>query len=473
VGRFAKVRRGSFLIALVLVLVLGAVSPGASSGSGPTARVGAIYFDGWACPLSNFHFNGLLSGSFATREPLDGWRDNSVESMRTQLTWAHQDGIGFFLFDWYRENVDPCLDVALQNYKSLSEHHGVGFALLLVNNDVFAISPTEWPLFAERWVTEDFLNPDYERVDGKPLFVILDTTLFRQAMGGTAGVNAALATLRAAAQQHGLPGVFIVGGRGTGYSNIDCFPQCDGTDGGPDGLRRETYNALSEYNSPGTPVPRSGERPYSELVTAVEEEWQRFAQVSPVPWIPSVTDGWDPRPWDERPFGDLFWFTRTPAQVAAFVQDAIGWLASNPSMHVGASSAPPLVLVEAWNELGEGSFLIPTKQDRYAYGQALASTLGLSWTATHARRVAMRWNGTQATGMLAVLDDWTPCDVGSVKIERKVRTTWVTARTTATRPGGAFVVTLPPRGVYRARVLRTARYLQTCGPAVSAPVKAG
>jgi len=30
---------------------------------------------------------------------------------------AHEDGIGFFLFDWYRENVDPCLDVALQNYK--------------------------------------------------------------------------------------------------------------------------------------------------------------------------------------------------------------------------------------------------------------------------------------------------------------------------------------------------------------------
>ena len=469
VGRFVTVRGRSFLIALV-ALVLAGAAPGANRESEPTARVGAIYFDGWACPVSNFHFKGLLSGPFAARKPLNGWRDNSVESMRTQLTWAHQDGIGFFLFDWYRENVDPCLDIALQNYKSLSDHHGVGFALLLVHNDVFAISPQEWPAFAERWVTEDFLNPDYERVDGKPLFVILDTTLFRQEMGGTPGVNAALAILRETAERHGLPGVFIVGGRYTAYGNIDCFPQCDATDGGPTGLRLERYDALSEYNSAGTALPRNGARVYSELVAAVRDEWRRFAQVSPVPWIPSVTDGWDPRPWDERPFGYLFWFTRTPAEVTAFVEDAIAWLRDNPSMHVGAASAPPLVLIEAWNELGEGSFVIPTVQDRYTYGRALASMLGLRWAAGHERRLAMTSNDTEAMGTLTVLDDWTPCDVASVKIERKLRSKWVTARTTTTRPGGAFAVTVRRSGVYRARVSRGPRYGQTCGPAVSGPV---
>jgi hypothetical protein len=472
VGRFVSVIRASFLVAL-FALVLAGAAPGSRREAGPAARVGAIYFDGWACPLSNFHFKGLISGQFAAREPLNGWRDNSVESMRTQLTWAHQDGIGFFLFDWYRENVDPCLNVALQNYKSLGDHHGVGFALLLVNDNVDAISPQEWPAFAERWVTEDFLNPDYERVDGKPLFVILDTTGFRQQMGGTAGVNAALAALREAAQRHGLPGVFVVGGRYTAYGNIECFPQCDATDGGPNGLRLEHYDALSEYNSAGTPVPRGGSRPYRELTSAVEDEWRRFAQLSPFPWIPSVTDGWDPRPWDERPFGYLFWFTRTPAEVAAFVQDAIAWLRDDPSMRVGAASAPPLVLIEAWNELGEGSFLIPTEQDRYGYGRALASILGVPWTAVHARRITMTLNGIAATGTLTVLDDWTPCDVSVVKIERKLRGKWVLVRATTTRPGGAFAVTLRRGRIYRARVSHAGRYGQTCGPALSAPVAAG
>ncbi len=67
-----------FLIALV-ALVLAGAAPGANRESEPTARVGAIYFDGWACPLSNFHFKGLLSGPFAARKPLNGWRDNSIE----------------------------------------------------------------------------------------------------------------------------------------------------------------------------------------------------------------------------------------------------------------------------------------------------------------------------------------------------------------------------------------------------------
>jgi hypothetical protein len=185
-----------------------------------------------------------------------------------------------------------------------------------------------------------------------------------------------------------------------------------------------------------------------------------------------VTDGWDPRPWDERPFGDLFWFTRTPAEVAAFLQDAIAWLRANPSMHVGAASAPPLVLIEAWNELGEGSFVIPTERDRNAYGRALASMLGLPWAPSHARRLVMTSNGTDATGTLSVLDDWTPCDVASVKIERKLRGKWVMARTTTTRPGGAFAISLRS-GHYRARVTRSTRYFQTCGPSVSAPLAVG
>jgi hypothetical protein len=220
-------------------------------------------------------------------------------------------------------------------------------------------------------------------------------------------------------------------------------------------------------------VPRSGARPYSELVTAVRDEWRRFAQMSPVPWIPSATVGWDPRPWDERAFGELFWFARTPAEVAAFVQNAIAWVRENPSMHIGATSEPPLVLIEAWNELGEGSFVIPTERDRYAYGRALASMLGLPWATGHARRLVMTSTGTEAIGTLTVLDDWAPCDVATVKIERKRRGRWVTARTTMTRPGGAFAVSLRLSAVYRARVSRGPRYGQTCGPAVSEPVAGG
>ena len=459
-------------LCVLALLVLLPIQSGSAATSEPAARVGAVYFDGWACPLSNFHFNGLVDGPYTGRQPLYGWRDNSRESMRTQLTWAHQDGIGFFLFDWYRENVDPCLNVAHDNYLALRDHHGVGFALLYVNHDPFGVSPAEWPAFAEQWVTNDFSNPDYEKVDGKPLFVVYDTTLFRQQQGGTAGVNAALEELRAAARQHGLPGVFVVGGRYTDWLNIGCFPACEATDGGPGGLPLEHYDALSEYASLGAAVPSDGARPYGDLVAATKAEWDRYAEASRIPWIPSVTDGWDPRPWDEQPYGNLFWFTRTPEQVAAFVREAIGWVQAHPSMQVGASSTPPLVLLEAWNELGEGGYVLATKEDGYAYGTALAGALGLPWSTVHARRVTVSAANGVLTGTVQVLDDWTPCDVASVRIERRVHGAWTRMRTEQTRPGGAYSIRLPHRrAVYRAVLSQTLRYRQTCAHASSAAVR--
>ena len=242
-------------------------------------------------------------------------------------------------------------------------------------------------------MTRDFLQPDYLRIGGRPLLVILDTTLFRQQQGGTAGVNAALATLQNAAHQHGLPGVFVVGGRYTDYLNADCFPGCVGTDGGPTGLAQEGYDGLTEYAYTGVLAPIDGPRPYSDVVTAKELNWEQFAQKSPVPYIPSIMDGWDPRPWDERPYGHLFWFVRTPAEVGGFLRDAIAWVDAHPTMRIEPAPAPPLVLVEAWNELGEGGYLLPTDADGYRYGQALAGAFGLAWAPPPRHTLTVRLSG--------------------------------------------------------------------------------
>jgi hypothetical protein len=354
---------------------------------------------------------------------------------------------------------------------ALGDHHDVGFAVLYVNHDPFGVSPEEWPAFAEQWVTNDFLNPDYERIDGKPLFVVFDTTLFREQQGGTAGVNAALETLRQTAIRHGLPGVFVVGGRYTDFLNVGCFPECDATDGGPGGLSLEHYDALTEYASTGALPPVDGQRPYGDFVTAERANWDRFAQASPVPYIPSAMDGWDPRPWGERPYGRLFWFRRTPEEVGGLLKDAITWVGAHPSMHVGPPSSPPLVLLEAWNELGEGGYVLPTDADGYAYGHALAGALGTSWNTQHARHFSLMNRGRVLTGVLTVDDHWTPCEVASLRLQRRLRGTWTTARRTATRPGGSFSVRLPTRaGRYRMSTSQSTRYRQTCGAASSLAV---
>ena len=138
------------LTALAVLAAAGSVHvPTVPAASG--ARVGAFYFDGWAGPLSNFHFVGLLDGAFTGREPLYGWRDDTLDSMRTQLAWAHQVGIRFFLFDWYYSPAagNGPLNSAHDNYLRLRNHDGVRYALMYVNQEGFVIPPDYW----RRWPT--------------------------------------------------------------------------------------------------------------------------------------------------------------------------------------------------------------------------------------------------------------------------------------------------------------------------------
>ena len=52
-----------------------------------------------------------------------------------------------------------------------------------------------------------------------------------------------------------------------------------------------------------------------------------------------------------------------------------------PSDAGGTRATPPVVLMQSWNEVGEGSYLVPTDADGYGYMQAIARSVGIPWTA--------------------------------------------------------------------------------------------
>src|SRR5215813_6695838 len=98
---------------------------------------------------------------------------------------------------------------------------------------------------------------------------------------------------------------------------------------------------------------------------------------SSLPFISTAMAGWDPRPSNETEAvsGDLMWYSRTPQKFSTFVSDAIAWATSNPQLRPEPSPTPPLVLIEAWNEFGEGSYILPTVGDNTSSGDALAAML--------------------------------------------------------------------------------------------------
>jgi hypothetical protein len=348
----------------------------AAASTQSKARFGAYYFDGWTGPLTNFHFQGLPLGPYQDRQPLVGWQDAGQCAVEEQLAWAHNFGIDFFVFDWYF-NVqvnDPGenLNSALQITHALPDRHGMQYAILYVDSPPFDVNPANWTSAVNEWVSY-MSDSAYVRINGIPVLFVLNVGGVLQDFGSDAAVATALGQLRAAAQAQGLPGVYIVGGFGVpdgtlGQNSLGAGFSIAKTDG---------YDAVAMYNYPFAPTPVNGMVPFSTLSQAGHWTWDQAALSSSLPFIPTAMDGWDPRPWNETESttGDLMWYSRTPQDVATFAQDAITWAQSNPQLRPEPSPTPPLVLIEAWNEFGEGSHVLPTSGEGTSYGDAIAAML--------------------------------------------------------------------------------------------------
>ncbi len=352
------------------------IPPPAPAANQTKARVGAYYFDGWSGPLTNFHFQQLPLGPYQDRQPFSAWQDSSPCAVEQQLATAHNFGIDFFVFDWYFNVAvtDPGenLNSALQIMHALPDRHGMQFAILYVTGPPFDVAPADWSTAVNEWVSY-MTDPAYAQVNGEPVFFIINVGSMRQVWGTSAAVVTALGQLRAAAQAQGLPGVYIVGGFGAPDGTMGQHSLGDGFSI----AQSDGYDAIAFYGYPFAPPPVNGMLPFSTLSDAGHWMWNEATLSSPLPYIPTAMSGWDPRPWNEAEpnSGDLMWYSRTPQDVATFVQDAIAWTAANPQLRPEAAPTPPLVLIEAWNEFGEGSHIIPTAGDGTTYGDALAAML--------------------------------------------------------------------------------------------------
>lgn len=336
--------------------------------AGKRARVGVYYFDGWSGPMDKPGFNEALLQQYGEREPLSGWQDDSACALNQQLAWAHNFGIDFFVFDWY---FNPGKNAPGQNpnsafhmIRSLPDRHGMQYALLYVDHPPFLIGPEDWGSAVEEWVGY-MSDADYARVNGRPLLVIYDVELMRKSFGSSAAVAKALNQLRAAATAKGLPGVYIAGGFHAGYDLSSARHSIP--DLGP--AASEGYDALTMYGY--SVAGRTGQQKFSVLSDVGKWIWGQVAEKSPLPFIPVVRDGWDERP---NKSGGL-WYARSPEDLAKFVKEAMAWANAHPKLQAEPPPNPPMVWIEAWNELGEGSYLVPTVADGTSYGDALKKIL--------------------------------------------------------------------------------------------------
>lgn len=339
---FTLFKRSFFII--VLFFLYG----GTSCSAQKKVQIGAYYFDGWTGKYPN-HITPSLVENYKDREPKWGWKTSTQEFVDQQILLAADAGLDFFNFCWYYHGASlyktEALNQALRFYKNSSNKRKLRYCLTVVNHQGSEIGPKDWPVLTGEWI-EQFKDPAYQKVDGKPYLAFYDLRSLINHFGSIENLKKAVDSLKQEVKKAGLPGVNLAAMAGPNdFSVLESCGFDVGTlyNGHPLGFQQGMVKTPIEF-----------------LQKAELNFWNQMPANHSVKFIPVCTLGWDPRPWANEANG----YDHTPyytgysiKSIEKSVRTAISWVNRNRSK----TTQDKIVMLYAWNENGEGAWLTPGK----------------------------------------------------------------------------------------------------------------
>jgi hypothetical protein len=324
--------------------------------------------------------------------PLWGYEDEADTTvMARKIDAAANHGVSSFIFDWYYYNDGPFLQRALEEgFLGAPNSERLKFSLMWANHDWIelfpaiagkkmeevellypgTITPATWDKMTNYILEKYFSKPNYWKVEGKPYFSIYDLTRLIEGFDNSiAKTRLALDTFRAKAQAAGFPGLHL----NAVVRGAKFLPGETKVTNSPEVLAELGFDSATTYAwLHHTNLGQFPETSYASVRDRSTALWPEFERQYSMPYYPNVSMGWDSSPRTQQDVeyirGSYPYLAvmakNSPSEFAKALVSAKEFLAPRPE-------SQRILIINAWNEWTEGSYLEPDTINGMSYLEAL------------------------------------------------------------------------------------------------------
>lgn len=333
------------------------------------ANTGRYQVGAMICPFWRDTGYNTISG-YPDRKPALGYYDEGdAEPTDWEVKWALEHGISYFVSCWYRNPANVGSSPVVPEHQRWLEGGFLNgrcgsqakFAIMSVDQIVNSKDDLVTNVFPY-WLENYFKRTNYLVLDNKPVLYFFSQPLTPSVMSN------AISEMRAAAQAAGFAGLYVIGCyNGFTSAGPNTNNQCL-KDAGMD--YSYAYHLPTFMGTLSSATPSQG-----EVISDHQQVWDA-QQLGVVPNLVTVSSGWDSEPW-----GNSVSITKwrlNPTSYTTLLQNAKNELDSRS----GSGLETKLLLLDNWDEWGEGHFIGVTREYAWGYLDAVRQVFGTNLT-TH------------------------------------------------------------------------------------------
>jgi hypothetical protein len=319
---------------------------------------------------------------YQPRQPLWGYEmDDDPAVVEKWIDVATDHGVNVFIYDWYWYEEAPFLENALNDgFLKAGNRDKMQFYLMWANHDVYRsffnvhryggrdeeamlwdarVDRESFRTLVERVISRYFTQPNYFKIDGRPVFAIFDVRKLLDSFGGsTQETRRALDYFREEVKKAGFPDLHIQWNQPWGAMLSD--ERAGQLNAKIDSLG---FNSITMYNMGGF---NPDYLLYGANATRILE---RMDSTLNVPVFPCVSIGWDDTPrFLDKGARSIVHYHNTPESFAMLLLKARQYAVRHPDQ-------PKLIIVNAWNEWVEGGYLLPDMLHGFGYLEAVREVI--------------------------------------------------------------------------------------------------